>query len=120
MAGWTGTKDAPAEGAPARGSCPGGGSSSAGSPAGLTSSHSFTANPFALRFPVRSTSEPFSSFPETQGWLNHVALTESLSSPTFTPTMVRLPRRNGRGGLPITVTRTVPVSPFSSDPSRRI
>ena len=46
-----------------------------------------------------------------------VALTEAVSSLTLTPTIVSFPRRKGRGGLPITVTRTVPVSPFSSEPS---
>ncbi len=100
VAGWTGTND------PERSSRPGSSSS-----AGAISSHSCTARPLALRFPVISTVEPCSSFELTQGWLNQVARTLPVSSATRTPTIVSFPRRKGRGGLPITVTITVPVSP---------
>ena len=40
---------------------------------------------------------PGVSFPATQGWLNQVARTWSVSSPTLTLTMRRRPRRKGRG-----------------------
>ena len=40
---------------------------------------------------------PGSSLSATQGWLNQVARTWPLSSPTLTPTIVSRPLRNGRG-----------------------
>ena len=109
VAGWTGTKD-PERSSP----------DSSISLAGATISHSCTASPFGLRLPVIRIRDPFSSLPLTHGWLNQVARTESVSSPTRTPTIVSFPRRNGRGGLPITSTSTVPVSPAPSASSSRI
>jgi hypothetical protein len=109
VAGWTGTND-PDRSSPL----------SSASSAVPTISHSCTARPFGLRFPVIRIVAPFSSFDDTHGWLNQVARTLPVSSATFTPTMVNLPLRKGRGGLPITVTRTVPVSPGCSASSNRI
>ena len=93
----------------------------AGPSAAATSSHSLTVKPRGVSLPVsRSCGRPCPASPATQGWLNQVARTWPESSPTLTPTMVRRPLRKGRGRLPSTSTRTVPVSPGSMLASCRI
>ncbi len=85
--------------------------------ASLTNSHSRTAKPRADRLPVRRSWVPGMSFEATQGWLNQVARTWPVASPTLTLTMRRRPLRKGRGCLPWTSTWTVAVSPGVTSPS---